>query len=183
MTQSHPVGVVPSSADQLVRDFYQPVQYFAQSILNDPDDADDVAQEALIVAMSSLSKYRGESSFKTWLFSITLNLCRQHFRKLRSRRTLATALQAVEMTAGQPPAPEDIVSRHEADRRLWAAVDALDEEHRTAIVLRYVHDLEIKEIAFITRTKEGTVHSRLHRARLNLQRMLADKEGKGWSVR
>lgn len=175
MTHSQLAGTAPSSADQLVRDFYQHVRYFAQSILNDADDADDIAQEALIVAMSSLAKYRGEAAFKTWLYSITLNLCRQHFRKLRSRRTLSLTLKTIEITHGAQPPPEEIVARNESDRRLWAAVDSLDEEHRVAIVLRYVHDLAVKDIAFIMKTKEGTIHSRLHRARQNLQRLLGDK--------
>lgn len=177
LRQPHSAGALPASADQLVQDYYQQVQYFAHSILNDADDADDIAQEALIVAMSSMAKYRGEASFKTWLFSITLNLCRQHFRKLRSRRMLSMALRSAELAQGSHPPPEEVVSRSEGDRRLWRAVETLDDDLRTVIVLRYVHDLEAKEIAYITKTKEGTVHSRLHRARHHLQRILGGKKG------
>src|SRR5262245_54811373 len=81
------------SLDELARDSFPAAYRFAASILDDPDDAEDAAQEAVISALAALDKYRGESSFRTWLFAITLNACRKYLRKRKARRTLDSALQ------------------------------------------------------------------------------------------
>lgn len=175
MTHPQAAEMPPVSADQLVRDYYEHVWHFAYSLLDDRDDADDAAQEALIATLSSLASYRGEAAFKTWLYSITLNVCRRHFRKTRSNKTLSIALRTAEITGDPEHAPEEIVARREADRRLWAAVDRLEEDQRVVIVLRYGHELSVKDIAFIMKTGQAAIHTRLHRARRNLQRLLGDQ--------
>lgn len=179
MTQSEAARTPPATADQLVRDFYDQVWHFAQSILDSDEDADDIDQETLVVAMSSLSRYRGEAAFKTWLFSIALNLCRRHYRKMRSGKTLSIALRTAHLASVQEAAPEEVVTRRDTDRRLWAAVDSLEEDQRLVIVMRYAHELAVREIAFIMKTKEATIHTRLHRARTNLQRLLGGRRDGG----
>jgi RNA polymerase sigma-70 factor (ECF subfamily) len=165
----------PATIDAVVRDYYPHVQRFAHSILNDPDEAEDAAQEAMIAAVNSLEKFRGESSFKTWLYGITLNICRGHLRKKRTRQTVANALTAFQLVMGHQPTPEESAARNESERELWSAVDSLDEGHRMVVILRYVHELPVREIAEIMRLNEGTVHSRLHYARRTLARKLTLK--------
>ncbi len=166
----------PTLVDSLVQQFYPHVQRFALSILDDPDDAEDAAQEALIAAVGSLAKFRGDSTFKTWLYGITLNVCRGHLRKRRMRNSATQALRIVESLVGHHPTPEDATARMEADATLWKAVDGLDEGHRTVVILRYVHELSVRDISRIMGINEGTVHSRLHYARRTLhQRLTANR--------
>jgi RNA polymerase sigma-70 factor, ECF subfamily len=159
----------PAVVDALVQQYYPHVLRFAHSILDNHDEAEDAAQEALIAAVSSLAKFRGESSFKTWLYGITLNVCRGHMRKRKMRQSVVQALQMVQMVAGNQPTPEDSTQRLETDSELWRAVEGLDEAHRTVVILRYVHELPVKDISRIMKINEGTVHSRLHYARKTLQ--------------
>lgn len=158
--------------DALVEQYYPHVLRFAHSILDNHDEAEDAAQEALIAAVGSLAKFRGESTFKTWLYGITLNVCRGHMRKRKMRQSVEQALQLVQVVAGNQPTPEDATQRLESDNELWRAVDGLDDAHKTAVILRYVHELPVRDISRIMRINEGTVHSRLHYARRMLQQHL-----------
>lgn len=166
--------------DDLVRQCYPAVLRFAHSILDDPDDADDAAQEALINAVAALDRYRGDSSFKTWLYAITLNTCRTHLRKRKVRQSVVNAIRLIVPTRPATPSPEEAAAQNESDRLLWAAVDALDEKHRLVVVLRYAHDLSTREIAEMLRVSEGTVHSRLHYAREKLLKRLRHVHPPHW---
>jgi RNA polymerase sigma-70 factor (ECF subfamily) len=159
--------------NELARQCHPAVLRFAASILNDPDDAEDAAQEALIAALAALDGYRGEASFRTWLYAITLNVCRKQMRKRKARGVLLNAIEAVTRGITGNHTPEEAAAQSEMQRELWAAVDALDEKHRIPIVLRYAHDLPIGEIAEVMGLNEGTVHSRLYYARESLQASLS----------
>lgn len=161
--------------EKLLHACYPPVYHLALSILNDSHDAEDAAQEALLSAVTSLDRYRGDSSFKTWLYAITINACRAALRKRRAQQVLAVFLP---MTA-TPPTPEEAASRSEIDCRLWRAIDSLDEKHRLPIILRYAYDLSSTEIAETLGISEGTVYSRLHYAREKLQHILTRDEASG----
>jgi RNA polymerase sigma-70 factor, ECF subfamily len=172
----------PSRAeiDQLARLYYPAVHRLALSIMDDWQEAEDAAQESFIAAFRVLSSFRHESSLKTWLFSITVNICRGMLRKRRVQRTLRSLLQGL-----QPPSqsPEEATIEHEAEARLWAEVDRLDEKHRLPLILHYVHELKAGEIAQVLDTTEGTVHSRLHYARRQLHsRLVTGSKQPGKSV-
>ncbi len=159
--------------NELARQCHPAVLRFAVSILNDPDDAEDAAQEALIAAFAALDSYRGEASFRTWLYTITLNVCRKQMRKRKTRGALLNAIESVTRAVTGTHSPEEAAAQSEMQRELWAAVDALDEKHRIPIILRYAHDLPIAEIAELMGLNEGTVHSRLYYARESLQASLS----------
>jgi RNA polymerase sigma-70 factor (ECF subfamily) len=163
----------PLITEALVQQYYAYVYRLALSILNDPDEAEDAAQETFIAAALNLDRYRGESSLKTWLYSIALNTCRGHLRKRKARNTMRKTWQAIYSLMSRPPTPEESALRAEADVQLWAAVDDLTEKHRVPIILRYAHNLTVPEIAQILEISEGTVHSRLHYARRKLQGVLS----------
>jgi len=162
--------------ENLIRACYPTVYHLALSILNDPHDAEDAAQEALMSAITSLDRYRGDSSFKTWLYTITVNTCRGMLRKHRTREKIAAAMQKFVPLTASPPTPDEAASRSDSERRLWAAVDTLDDKHRLPIILRYVYNLPANEIATTLGINEGTVYSRLHYAREKLQEILTQAE-------
>ena len=155
---------------------YPAVYHLALSILNDPYDAEDAAQEALMSAVTSLNRYRGDSSLKTWLYTITINTCRGMLRKHHTRQMLTAAIQKVLFLTPSSPTPEEYAARTESERRLWAAIDTLDDKHRLPIILRYTYDLPTNEIATTLGISEGTVYSRLHYAREKLQKILTQDD-------
>lgn len=156
---------------------HRPIIYrLALSILDDAAEADEAAQDALLAALKAVGSYRGDAAFTTWLYAITLNVCRARLRKRRTAdRLLHTLKTFFWPLADKPHLPEEamVLTEHEAE--VWQAVSALDEKHRWPIILRYYHDLSTDEIARVLKINEGTVRSRLHTAREQLRGRLSGK--------
>ena len=143
--------------EALVRAHEQAVYRLALSILDDPAEADEAAQDSFVAALRALKLYRGESAFTTWLYAITLNVCR------------------ARLGGDTPTDPEVVVLQHEAEADLWNAVAALDEKHRLPVILRYYQGFSTAEIAQVLGISEGTVHSRLFTARERLRAQLKEQ--------
>lgn len=163
----------PLAIEQLVHTHQAEVYRLALSILDDPDEADDATQEVFVAALRSLDSFRGDSSLKTWLFRITINLCRSRHQRDQRRMRLRQILESL-FRADQAH-PESEAVRHEAESALWRAVRALDEKHRIPVILRYYHDLPAAEIAETLGIPVGTVHSRLNHARERLRARLEEE--------
>ena len=157
----------------LVQSHQAAVYRLALSILDDPAEADEAAQEAFVSALNALDTYRGDAQFKSWLFSITINQCRRRLKKHQAKELLFTALQSLFRLKGEGPAhPEEILIRREAKTALWKAVEALGEKHRLPLILYYQHELSVAEIAEVLNLRLGTVLSRLYTARERLRAAL-----------
>ena len=156
---------------------YQLVSYrLALSILDDPAEAEEAAQDALVAALDRLASFRGEAAFTTWLYSLTLNLCRMRLRKHRSRQRLTGILQEIFLLNNQKYYPEAEFQKIENDAALWSAIHQLSDLHREAIVLRYYHELPIANISQVTGVSERTVHNRLRSAHERLRILLEEKD-------
>lgn len=174
----------PLVIEALVKEYYAYLLRLSISILQNRQEAEDATQEAIITAVANLHKFRKEASLKTWLYTITLNTCRGHLRKQKTRQTLQNTLQSLHLTKSHTiPSPENSSLHNESAHELWSAVDSLSEKHRLPVILRYVHELQIAEIAQILNLSEGTVHSRLHFARKKLKTIitLKDIQSADWS--
>ena len=90
----------PSALDEFARRYGPEVERLARSILNSPEDAQDVAQEALISAVEALGKFRGDSDLRTWVFAITINACRKRIRACLARQRLASVLGGLLRSQG-----------------------------------------------------------------------------------
>jgi RNA polymerase sigma-70 factor (ECF subfamily) len=162
-----------TAIEMFVRAHQQSVFRLALSVLDDPAEAEEAAQDALVSAIKALDTYRGDSAFTTWLYAITLNVCRTRLRKHRSRDRLMETLRSIFHLTGEGLAhPEDVAIRGEADAAVAKAVNSLDEKHRLPVVLRYYNEFSIAEIAQLLDISEGTVHSRLFTARERLRGLL-----------
>lgn len=155
----------PISIEHLVHEHYTYIHRLALTILDDPHEADDAAQEAFIAASRSLSTFRGEANPRTWLTAIAVNGCRGRLRKRRARQNLQHTLQALHLAQRSPISVEEAAIQQDSARSLRQAVTELDDKHRLPILLRYVHQLSVPEIARLLATNPGTVYSRLHYAR------------------
>lgn len=153
---------------------YRPALFrLALSILDDPAEADEAAQDAFVRALAALKGYRGAAAFTTWLYAITVNVCRGRLRRRGARDRLRQTLTALLPFTVKPPAPEAHAVQAEAQAVVSAAVAALPEPQRLVVVLRYYHDLRLGEIAAVLGVSERTVHNRLHAAHQKLRGRLA----------
>jgi RNA polymerase sigma-70 factor (ECF subfamily) len=166
-------------AEAMLDRYYANLHYLAYSILGDADEADDAVQEGLIRALGRIDRYRPGSNMKAWLSSIVVNNCRDRIRRHQARQRLNDGLQWIFRSRPSRKSPEDRGVNKEAKSTLWSSVNKLGDKHRLPVILRYVHDLSVREISQILNIREGTVHSRLHYACRYLGRQLSidDREG------
>jgi RNA polymerase sigma-70 factor (ECF subfamily) len=163
-----------AAIESFVQTYQQDIYRLALSILDDSNEADDAAQESLLAALHALDSFHGASSLGTWLFSITVNVCRTRLQRQKRGERLKQALGGILRARNEPSAEENAI-KNESGEALWRAIRSMDEKHRIPVVLRYYHDLSVAEIASILQIPEGTVHSRLNTARKQLHSVL--KEG------
>ena len=169
------------AVEQLVQEYQPRLFRLALSILDDGSqnggaDAQEATQDALMSALRALDSYRGEATLSTWLFSITVNLCRNRLRARQRRERVQRIFRAMTTPIEDAPSrPEDVIIKKQADSVLFNAVQSLNEKHRLPVILRYYHDCSVLEIAQILDIPEGTVHSRLNTARKKLKNCLSVK--------
>jgi RNA polymerase sigma-70 factor (ECF subfamily) len=160
----------PRAVEELVRRYQGSVYRVCLSILGDPPEAEDAAQETFISALHGLNGFRGGSAFSTWLYAIAVNACRRSLKRRKRNRSLHSTLALDHPVHADPPSdPEQTLIRSEVNEALWLAISALDEKHRLPVILRYYHELPVAEIAEILKVNEGTIHSRLFNARERLR--------------
>ena len=164
-----------AAIENFVQTYQQDIYRLALSILDDSTEAEEATQDSLLAALRSLDSFRGDASLKTWLYSITVNTCRNRLQRHKTYERLTRILGGM-LRVRSTPSVEEHAMQNESDEFLWRAIHSMDEKHRIPIVLRYYHDLSVAEIASLLAIPEGTVHSRLNTARRQLHAAL--KEGR-----
>lgn len=156
----------------------------ALGIVGDPDEAQDVVQDAFIKAYYNLKEFRFGSNFYTWFYRLLVNQAIDRWRK--TARAAAVSLDETWLseessppeTVAFPRTPEELAGNRELSEALGRAIGALPEYHRAVIVLREVDGLAYEEIAAVLKCSVGTVMSRLHYARAKLREALSEhREG------
>ncbi len=147
--------------DRLLRRHHDRIWAICRRLAGNEADALDATQEALIAVATRLDRFDGRSRFTTWLYRVTTNACLDELRR-RSRRPVP-GLDAglFERPAAGTPDDAQVVDRLDVD----AALGALPEEFRVAVVLRDLCDLDYAQIADVLEIPPGTVRSRIARAR------------------
>jgi RNA polymerase sigma-70 factor (ECF subfamily) len=164
--------------DYLFQQYEMGVFRLALSIVDDPSEASEITQETFISAIKALGKYEDKQSFKAWLYTIAVNCSRSHLRKRRARQRLQAALtQIFRIEFEKQPLPEESFIQTEKQAVLWRSLNQLDDNLRIVVILRYFHELPVREISEILTIPEGTIHSRLHKAREKLRMALENLVG------
>ncbi len=167
-----------SAFEQLVLRYQNQVYNLALRMVNNESDAQDLAQEAFIRAWRALNSFQHTAQFSTWLYRLTSNVCIDFLRSQKRHRVISlTVLQDDEsqqwdMPDGQP-LPESQAIAREEQRILLEAMAALEPEYRQILTLRILNDCSYQQIAQILGIREGTVKSRLSRAREQLRKKLS----------
>jgi RNA polymerase sigma-70 factor (ECF subfamily) len=167
--------------DLLVLKYQHKVVKLVMRYLRDPADAQDVAQEAFIKAYRALPQFRGESAFYTWLYRIAINTAKNALAA-RDRNPVSFDLDtnggedSSDMVSRlrDPETPEGLALTEEIRNTVNAAIAALPEDLRIAIVLRELEGMSYEEIAASMDCPVGTVRSRIFRAREAIDRCLRE---------
>jgi RNA polymerase sigma-70 factor, ECF subfamily len=179
---------------ELIGPCERPIYFLLLSMLKNEAEAEDVAQETAIKVFLNLSKFRGESRFRTWVLSIARNEGLGRLRKLATRHEDSLDAGTDEQTGDYTPTiltswrevPAEALERKELGGILRQAVEGLPEIYRNVMLLRDIEEMDVRETAQALGITEGAVKVRLHRARALLQRTLAPQLGafapkrKGW---
>lgn len=158
---------------ELVTRYEKTVYNLAQRMVGDRSDAADMAQEAFVKAWTNLPSYRGESRFSAWLYRITTNVCLDFLRH-KSRRpqvSLSTSDDDEERQLDIPDPksmPEELLMKKLGMEAVHRGLERLPPKHRQILVMRELDGLSYSEIAAQLSLEEGTVKSRIFRARKNL---------------
>lgn len=148
-----------------------------------PEDALDLSQEAFLNAWRGLDKFQGDSSFSTWLYRLASNVCIDFLRREKRRKDISMTVSLddeEERRQAELPdhrhSPEREVERRELREDIRRGLMSLSEEHRQVLVMRELSGMSYAEIGAVLKLEEGTVKSRIARARVALRKILV-KDG------
>lgn len=145
---------------------------FLYRMCGEADLAEELMQETFVRALQAAKRYRPEAAISTWLFSIAANLMRDRWRR-QGRRGFDLPLTEAETDSVAAESTEELALRQIGYEQVRAALLQLSFEHRSALLLRYYHDLSYEEIAQVLACPIGTVRSRIHNGLARLKRILA----------
>ena len=156
-----------SGFEELVRRYQRPIAAYVYRMVGDYDAALDLTQEVFIKVYNSLSRYRCEFKFSTWIYKIAHNAAIDHLRRHSVREQLSKTSdeRSDVIVERRGLTPEQESERKERCSEIESVVQLLPETYRELIVLRHSHDLSYDEIAEVTGLPLGTVKNRLFRAR------------------
>jgi RNA polymerase sigma-70 factor (ECF subfamily) len=177
---------------ELVQLYQVRVYKLVLRMLGRTDEAEDMAQEVFVQVFKAIATFRGDSKLSTWIYRIAVNLCKNRLKYLTRRKTEAQdEYESVEeraelgaaggVTAADLSRPDQLVEGYQLERIVEVAIAEMDADFREILVLRDIEDLSYEELSEITGLADGTVKSRLHRARAMLkaavERRLGEKIG------
>ncbi len=154
------------------------VYSLAYRMTGNSEDAADLSQEAFLNAWRGLARFQGQASFATWLYRLTSNACIDFLRREKRHSTLSLTLEPTDEESRQAEvtderwSPEALLDRQENQTAVRQALTQLSDEHREVLLLRELEGLSYREIAQHLGLEEGTVKSRIARARLSLRDFL-----------
>ena len=166
---------------ELIRPYERMIYATAISVVKNPADAEEVAQEAVLKAFANLARFRAESKFSTWIIQITYNEAKMKLRKAHSHlyESIDDQQQSDEGEfrpkdyADWRPIPSELLEENEIRQAVQKAINTLSAIYREVLILRDLQHLSIKETSMILGISEPNVKTRLHRARLQLRESLA----------
>ena len=167
---------------ELVRRHQDLVAQLANRLTGWSQDVEDIVQDVFVSALRGVGKFNGRSKLSTWLTTITINQCRTYKRKAIRWRAMLAGARAAGVFRRWPARPAELPeAADDAPRRVRKAVAALPGRHGEVIVLRYLQEMPVEQVASVLGISANAVRVRLHRARrrlkASLRGLVADEEG------
>ena len=146
-----------------IRRYKEEMFLLSNSIVNNYHDAEDVVAETILTAYEKIHTLRDEEKFKSWLMQILVNNARKEIKK-RNRYLFTDEIEKF------------LPQENEQTKKVWEFIFSLDEDLRVIVVLHYYQGFQVKEIAKMLHVPQGTVKSRLFRARNELKKLIEENE-------
>jgi RNA polymerase sigma-70 factor, ECF subfamily len=161
----------PAAWDTLFRRYQLPLYVYAYELVRNEQSSLDIVQETFIAAVRYIDGLHEDKKFGSWLFGIAHQKCIQHWRKRKE-----ILFDDIPETPGDfEGSPDDLLIRREQEAEFMNLLNRLPLSQRSVLLLHFVEDFSLEEIAQITETQLGTVKSRLHYAKKSLRKLLEAK--------
>jgi RNA polymerase sigma-70 factor (ECF subfamily) len=159
-------GLAPSEFADLYEAYSRAIYYLTLRFLGDPQKAEDATHDVFLKAFRKMDQFRGEASWRTWLYRIAINHCRNLQQAWHSRHLFSNADEAVwENTPATTDSPLRVLETKELGERIQAALDGLSEEYRLLLLLVADEELSYEQVGALTGQSPDAVRGKLHRAR------------------
>ena len=159
-------GLGSSEFAALYTEHSRAVYYLCLRLLSDPDKAEDATHDVFLKAFRKLNQFRGESSWRTWLYRIAINHCHNLHAAWHDRHMLTNADEAVwETTPAQTDSPFRVLETKELGERIQKTLDGLPPEYRLLLLLVADKQLSYEQVGTLTEQSTDAVRGKLHRAR------------------
>jgi RNA polymerase sigma-70 factor (ECF subfamily) len=154
---------------ELYDHYFGQIYRFVYSRLRDQDAAEDVTSEVFFKALRAIGRYKPSGHpFSSWLYQISVNAIADHYR---AKKPVSNLDDAIGVADPQMPLDERVAEREEASR-VWAAIDSLPEQQRTAMTLKLGEDLKLADIGIVMGKSEGAIKLLIHRGMIGLRARL-----------
>ena len=164
--EAAPVDWVSSEFGKLYAEHSRAIYYLALRFLGDPQKAEDATHDVFLKAFRNIGQFRGEASWRTWLYRIAINHCQNLRQSWAERHMFSNADEAIwENTAAQTNSPFRILETKELGQRIQHALDGLPPEYRLLLLLVADERLSYDEVGTLTNQTADAVRGKLHRAR------------------
>lgn len=162
--------------EELVREHQKKMINIAFKMVGNYEEACDIAQDAFISAYKNIKSFKGTSKFSTWLCTIVINLSKKRLKRLKTQRfresvKMSDDRRLLEHPSNNIPADE-VLEKEEAQKNIQLCLDRLEKEFREVVVLRDMQGFSYEDISKMLQIAEGTVKSRLFRARVLVKNCL-----------
>ena len=159
-------GLKSSEFGELYTEHNRPIYYLCLRMLSDPGKAEDATHDVFIKAFRKMNQFRGESSWRTWLYRIAINHCHNLQAAWNDRHMLTNADEAIwETTAAKTDSPLRVLETKELGQRIQKTLDGLPPEYRLLLLLVADEQLSYEQVGALTDQSADAVRGKLHRAR------------------
>lgn len=174
--------------EQLVLSYEKPIYNLCLRMCGNSDDAMDLTQETFLKAWRNLGAFRSDAAFSTWLYRLCSNVCIDHLRREGKRKVIPLHTEDDDgeertMDVADPaPGPQERLEAADQRQQVADALQSLEPEYREALTLRVIHDMSYADIADVLQVREGTVKSRIARAREKMRQAMEKLGNKSGSL-
>jgi RNA polymerase sigma-70 factor, ECF subfamily len=159
-------GLGSSEFAELYTEHSRAIYYLCLRLLSDPEKAEDATHDVFLKAFRKINQFRGESSWRTWLYRIAINHCRNLQAAWHERHMLSNTDEAIwETTPAKTDSPFRVLETKELGQRIQKALDGLPPEHRLLLLLVADEQLSYEQVGALTDQSADAVRGKLHRAR------------------
>ena len=173
-------GLAPAEFADLYAEHSRAIYYLALRFLGNPDKAEDATHDVFLKAFRKMHQFRGEASWRTWLYRIAINHCRNLQQSWHERHLFTNADDAIwENAASSTESPLRVLETRELGERIQKALDGLPEEYRLLLLLVADEEMSYEQVAHLTEQTADAVRGKLHRARKAFAALFQPSGGEG----